>query len=70
MLVTIPKVQCPKSFGDLKLINLWNFNVKVIFKFLAARLTPILPLIILVEHSSFTKTRSISDNILLAQEQI
>lgn len=68
--MTIPKVDSPKSFGDMLPINLCNYNVKIISKILADRMALILPSIISSEQSGFVKGRSIRENILLAQEMI
>lgn len=54
----------------MKPISLCTFNFKVISKLLNTRLAPFLPSLISEEQSGFTKTRSITDNILLAQEII
>lgn len=70
LIVTIPKVESPKTFSDLRPISLCNFNVKVLSKLLTTRLDPILPHLILEEQSGFTKGRSITDNVLLAQEML
>ena len=70
MLVTIPKVDSPKTFGDLSPISLCNFSFKILSKLITTRLSLILPTIISEEQSGFTKSTSIADNILLAQKII
>lgn len=62
MIVSVPKVENPKVFGDLRPISLCNFCFKVISKLLNTRLAPTLPIIISEEQ--------IIDNIMLAQEMI
>nr|XP_009783630.1 PREDICTED: uncharacterized protein LOC104232192 [Nicotiana sylvestris] len=67
-LVLIPKVKSPNSFSELRPISLSNFTAKIIFKILARRLNPILHKIISENQNRFVKGRSITENILLAQE--
>lgn len=66
--VTIPKVDNPSSFKDLRPISLCNFYNKIISKLLATHLACIFPVIISENQSGFVKGRVIQDNILLAQE--
>lgn len=70
LIVTIPKVSSPTTFGDLRLISLCNYNAKVVSKVLSDRMVSILPFIISPEQSGFIKGRSITENILLAQEML
>lgn len=58
----------PSTFSDLRPISLCNFCAKIISKIITNRLGPILPQIISLEQSGFTKNRAITDNILLVQE--
>lgn len=68
VIVAIPKVNSPKSFGDTRPISLRNFSAKIIYKLVTDRLASILPNLISLEHGSFTKGRNITDNILLTRE--
>lgn len=70
LLVSIPKIESPKSFSDLRPISLCNFSMEVISKILTTRLASILPILISEEQSGFTRVRNITENILLAQEKI
>lgn len=69
-LVMIPKVESPQYFTYLRPISLCNVTSKIMSKILNSRLSPILPKIISNNQSDFIKGRSISENILLAQEII
>ena len=51
-------------------INLSNFTNKIISKIISTRLASILPCIVSENQTGFVKGRSISENILLAQEII
>ena len=64
----IPKTATAKNMSDLRPISLLNIPYKCISKILANRLKLVLPDIIDRSQSAFIKGRSISDNILLAQE--
>lgn len=68
LIVTIPKIDNPKSFGDMRPISICNYNVKIISKIIADRMAQILPHITSVEQSGFVKGRNITDNVRLAQE--
>lgn len=70
LVVTVPKVENLKNFSDLRPISLCNFSMKALSKLLSSRLAPLLPSIISLEQSGFTKTRGIIDNVLLAQEML
>lgn len=67
-LVLIPKVDHPSRFSEFRPISLSNFTSKIISKLLCLRLAPILPDLISENQSGFVKGRSISENIMLAQE--
>lgn len=59
-----------KTFSDLKPINLSCFINKVISRVLHERLRLVLPKIISPNYVGFLKGKSISKNVLLAQEII
>lgn len=67
-LVLIPKVQHPNMLQEFRPISLSNFSNKIISKLLSNRLAPILSNIISPNQSGFVKRKSISENIMLAQE--
>lgn len=69
-LVLLPKVDCPTRFTDFRHISLSNFFNKNISKLSCLRLASILPNLISDNQSGFVKGRSISENIMLAQEII
>lgn len=68
LLVMVPKVASPITFGDLRPISLCTYSAKIISKILADRMAIFLPSIISLEQSGFIKGRNITENILLAQE--
>ncbi|KAH0695796.1 hypothetical protein KY289_013278 [Solanum tuberosum] len=67
-LVLLPKIEHPNNFSEFRPISLSNFTYKIISKILCLRLAPILPNLISENQSGFVKGRSISENIMLAQE--
>lgn len=69
-LVLLPKVDHPNKLTDFRPISLSNFISKIFSTLLTLRLAPILPSLISENQSSFVKGRSISKNIMLAQEII
>ncbi|CAH9059413.1 unnamed protein product [Cuscuta epithymum] len=70
LIVLIPKVPNPFSFGDFRPICLSNFVSKVCTKVLADRLSLILPKIISPEQIGFMKNKDMVDHILIAQEMV
>lgn len=69
-LVLIPKKEVVDSFGDLRPISLSTFINKIISRLLHDRLVKVLPTIISQNQAAFVKGRSITENVLLAQEII
>ncbi|XP_055824484.1 uncharacterized protein LOC129893019 [Solanum dulcamara] len=69
-LVLLPKVSHPNKLSEFRPISLSNFTNKIISKLLCLRLAPTLPTLISPNQSGFVKNRSISENIMLAQEII
>ncbi|XP_049405105.1 uncharacterized protein LOC125868520 [Solanum stenotomum] len=67
-LVLVPKIEQPNRFTDLRPISLNNFSNKIISKLLSMRLANILPLLRSENQSGFVRGRSITENIMLAQE--
>ncbi|XP_019261368.1 PREDICTED: uncharacterized protein LOC109239280 [Nicotiana attenuata] len=67
-LVLLPKVEFPNNLSEFRPISLSNFLNKIISKILCSRIAPILPRIITPNQTGFVKGRSISENIMLAQE--
>ena len=66
----IPKVKKPEFVSEFQPISLCNVLYKFFSKVLANRLKKILPNIITEYQSAFTKSRLISDNILVAFESL
>ena len=66
----IPKKKNPECASDFRPISLCNVLYKIFSKVLANRLKKILPKIITEHQSAFTKSRLISDNILVAFESL
>ena len=66
----IPKIQNPELVSEFRPISLCNVLYKIFFKVLANRLKKILPTFITEHQSAFTKSRLISDNILVAFENL
>lgn len=58
------------SFSDLRPISLSNFLNKIISRLIHDRLEGLLPKLISNNQSGFVKGRSITENVLLAQEII
>ncbi|KAK6780041.1 hypothetical protein RDI58_022225 [Solanum bulbocastanum] len=69
-IVLLPKVKHPNRLSEFRPISLSNFTNKIISKILSLRLAPILPNLISPNQSGFVKGRSITENIMLAQEII
>ncbi|XP_019166530.1 PREDICTED: uncharacterized protein LOC109162265 [Ipomoea nil] len=67
-IVLIPKVSNPANFGEYRPISLSNFCSKIITKIMVLRLAGVLNRVISPVQAGFVKGRSITDNILLAQE--
>ncbi|KAL0293691.1 UNVERIFIED_CONTAM: hypothetical protein Scaly_3136600 [Sesamum calycinum] len=68
LLILIPKVNMPTFVSDYRPIACCNTLYKAITKILVKRLQRVLPLMIDHSQNAFVPGRSISDNILLAQE--
>ena len=69
-LVLLPKVEHPNRLKDYRPISLSNFINKIISKIMSTRLSSVLPSMVSDNQSGFVKSRSISENIILAQEII
>ena len=67
-LVLLPKIDHPNKLSEFRPISLSNFSNKIIPKIFCFRLAGILPQFISENQSGFVKGRSISENIMLAQE--
>nr|GMD03985.1 hypothetical protein DM860_011126 [Ipomoea batatas] len=70
VIALIPKTQQANVVGNFRPISCCNVIYKVISKVLATRLNTVLPSIIDHAQAAFIGGRSMSDNILLAQELI
>lgn len=69
-IVLITEVNNPSKLIEFRTINLSNFISKIISKLLSNILEPILSSLISLNQSGIVKGRSISNNIMLAQEII
>eukprot|EP00253_Pinus_taeda_P026308 PITA_26308 len=69
-LALIPKEENAQTPEKFKPIALCNVIYKIISKFIANRLKPILPNLFSEEQSGYVEGRQILDNILLAQEMV
>ncbi|XP_015058305.1 uncharacterized protein LOC107004576 [Solanum pennellii] len=69
-IVLLPKVNNPNKLTEYRPISLSNFTNKIIFKLMSNILRPILPDLISTNESGIVKGRSVSDNVMLAQEII
>ncbi|KAK5845345.1 hypothetical protein PVK06_001517 [Gossypium arboreum] len=70
LIVLIPKVQNPETFGQFWPISLCSVLYKLTMKVIANRFRYIFCKIIAQEQAGFIAGRSINDNIILAQEVI
>ena len=66
----IPKKKNPEYASEFRPINICNVLYKIFSKILANKLKKILPKIITEHQSAFTKSRLISDDILVAFESL
>ncbi|KAL0401670.1 UNVERIFIED_CONTAM: LINE-1 reverse transcriptase [Sesamum latifolium] len=68
LITLIPKVQMPLKVGDFRPISCCNVIYKIITKVLVKQMQVVLDKLIDNSQNAFVPGRSISDNILLAQE--
>ncbi|KAL0293553.1 UNVERIFIED_CONTAM: hypothetical protein Sradi_6930300 [Sesamum radiatum] len=68
LITLIPKVQMPMKVGDFRPISCCNVVYKIITKIMVKRMHLVLEKLIDSCQNAFVPGRSISDNILLAQE--
>ncbi|KAL0293592.1 UNVERIFIED_CONTAM: hypothetical protein Sradi_6927600 [Sesamum radiatum] len=68
LLTLIPKVQMPTKVGDFRPISCCNVIYKIITKIMVKRMQFVLEKLIDNCQNAFVPRRSISDNVLLAQE--
>ena len=64
----IPKINNPSKINEFRLISLCNVSYKIVSKFLANRLKPLLSAIISENQSVFVPSRLITNNVLIAFE--
>lgn len=69
-LCLILKKHKPEKLSEFRPISLCNTAYKIISKVLSKRLKRILPEIVFKNHATFIKGKLISDNILMAHEEI
>ncbi|GMJ00023.1 hypothetical protein HRI_003671500 [Hibiscus trionum] len=70
LLVLLPKVDSPESISQFQPIGLCTVVYKILSKVVVNRLKPFLPDWITENQTSFVPGRSITDNIVIAQEII
>ncbi|KAL0295088.1 UNVERIFIED_CONTAM: hypothetical protein Scaly_3110000 [Sesamum calycinum] len=68
LITLVPKVQLPTKVGDFRPISCCNVVYKIITKILVRRMQPLLEKLVDNCQNAFVPGRSISDNVLLAQE--
>ena len=68
ILTLVPKKINLSSMGDFRLIACCNVIYKCITKIIANRMLPLLGDLVRMNQSAFIPNRSISENVLLAQE--
>jgi hypothetical protein len=68
IITLVPKKINPSSMGDFKPISCCNVIYKCITKILSNRMLPFLGDLVSMNQSAFIPSRSISENVLLAQE--
>lgn len=68
LIALIPKVDCPGSFREFRVISLCNTLYKLITKVLVNRIRPMLDSIISPFQSSFIPKRGTTDNAIILQE--
>lgn len=67
----IPKVDCkPEFITQFRPISLCNVTYKVLTKVVVNRLKPLIPAIISPYQTGLVPTRSIHENIVVAQEMV
>ncbi|GAU31728.1 hypothetical protein TSUD_215290 [Trifolium subterraneum] len=66
----IPKVDKPEFVSQFRPISLCNVSYKVLTKVIVNRLKPLIPNIISPYQTGFIPTRSIHENIVVAQEMV
>lgn len=70
VIALIPKVPQPTTIKEFRPISLCSVVYKLVTKILSSRIKHLMPLLILPYQSSFIQGRSITDNIIIAQEVI
>ncbi|XP_039065453.1 uncharacterized protein LOC120210860 [Hibiscus syriacus] len=70
LLVLIPKIKSPESFSHFRPISLCSVLYKLIIKIIVNRRNPLLSHWISETQTSFVHDRSITDNIIIAQEVV
>ncbi|PNX63728.1 ribonuclease H, partial [Trifolium pratense] len=66
----IPKIDKPEFVSQFRPISLCNVSYKVLTKVIVNRLKPLMPTIISPYQTGFVPTRSIHENIVVAQEMV
>lgn len=70
ILVLINKAPNPKSFTELRPINLCSFSYKIISKIMNTRLSSLLRYLISEEQTELIAGRNLFDNVAIAQEMV
>lgn len=70
LIIPIPKIQHPQSWGDFRYISLSNVFCRILSKLIYSCIQHLLPTIISKEQGVFVEWRNIVDNIIVVQDLV